>query len=168
MYWRRNRGGQGLSDKLRDYIFLGIGVLIAVAPGVFLFPHYVGDPLSPTNIVAVQIAFVPLYIATSLFIKSRMPDSAMPSLLRFAVLSAVASLVAWAAIAMTGHVLPWPVPGIVAPLFDFRGPNAVQAQRFELWCEYWIVIFGVLYTADWARRQLKSYSRRSEPDQDRR
>jgi hypothetical protein len=151
-----------LSDKLRDYVFLGIGVLIAVAPGVFLFPHYVGNPANPTNIVAVQIAFVPIYVAASLFIKSRMSDSAMPSLLRFAVLSAAASVIAWAAIALTQSDLPWPVPGIIAPLFDFRGPNAVQAARFELWCEYWLVAFAVLYTFDWARRSLT----RSTPDQD--
>jgi len=151
-----------LSDKLRDYVFLGIGVLIAVAPGVFLFPHYVGNPANPTNIVAVQIAFVPIYVAASLFIKSRMSDSAMPSLLRFSVLSAAASVIAWAAIALTPPGLPWPVPGIIAPLFDFRGPNAVQAARFELWCEYWLVAFGVLYTADWVRQSLT----RSKPDQD--
>jgi hypothetical protein len=144
-----------LNGRVREYVLLGAGVFIAVAPGIVLFPHYVGDPQNPADITLIQIAFVPLYIAISLFVKSRMPDSAMPSLLRFAVLSAAASLIAWALIAMTGVALPWPVPGIVAPLFDFRGPNAVQAARFELWCEYWLVVFGVLYTADWARRQLR-------------
>jgi hypothetical protein len=133
---------------------LGLGVFVAVAPGVAVFPHYVGDPANPTDITGVQIAFIPVYIATSLFVKSRMPDSAMPSLLRFGVLSAAASLISWATLAATGGALPLPVPGIVAPLFDFRGPNAVQAERFELWCEYWLIAFAVLYTADWARRQF--------------
>jgi hypothetical protein len=152
-----------LSPKVRDYVMLGIGVFVAVAPGVVVFPHYTGDPAHPTDITLFQIAFLPLYIAISLFVKSRMPDTAKPTLLRFGVLSAATSLLAWAAIAMTDEMLPWPVPRVVATLFDFRGPNAVQAARFELWCEYWLVIFGLLYTADWARRQLT----RSTPDPDR-
>ena len=145
---------QPLSPKLRDYVLLGTGVFVAVAPGVVVFPHYVGDPANPTDITLIQIAFIPVYIAISLFVKSRLPDTAMPSLLRFGVLSAAASLVSWAALAATGDTLPLPVPHIVAPLCDFRGPNAVQAARFELWCEYWLLLFGVLYTADWARRML--------------
>jgi hypothetical protein len=153
-----------LNPKLRDYVLLGIGVFVAVAPGVVVFPHYVGDPGNPTDITLIQIAFIPVYIAISLFVKSRMADSAMPALLRFGVLSAVASLLAWAALSLTGDALPLPVPGIVAPLFDFREPNAAQAARFELWCIYWLIIFAVLYTADWARRQFT----RSTPDPDRR
>jgi hypothetical protein len=152
-----------LAPKLYEHLLLGLGVFVAVAPGVFVFPHYVGDPANPTNITLMQIAFVPLYISVSLFFKSRMPDSATPALLRFSVLSAAASLIAWAAIAMTGNALAWPVPGMVAPLFDFRGPNAVQAARFELWCEFWVVAFVVLYTGDWAWRMLT----RSAPDPDR-
>ena len=151
-----------MPPNLRDYVILGLGVFVAVAPGVFVFPHYVGDPAHPTDITLMQIAFVPLYIAVSLFLKSRTPDSAMPSLLRFSALSAASSLIAWAALAGTADSLPWPIPGIVAPIFDFEGPNATQAGRFELWCEYWLVTFGVLYTADWARRLLM----RSVPDQD--
>lgn len=148
---------------MREYIVLGFGVFVAVAPGVVLFPHYVGDPANPANIIGIQLAFVPFYIATSLFVKSRMPSSAMPALLRFAVLSAAASLISWAMVALGGDTRPLPVPAIVAPMFDFRGPNAMQAEAFELWCEYWLIVFAVLYTADGARRQF----RRSTPDPDR-
>jgi hypothetical protein len=56
-----------LHPTLRDYLALGTGVFVAVVPGVFLFPHYVGDPDNPSDITLVQIAFVPLYIAVSLY-----------------------------------------------------------------------------------------------------
>ena len=36
--------GARVTPKLREYLILGAGVFIAVVPGVFLFPHYVGDP----------------------------------------------------------------------------------------------------------------------------
>lgn len=154
-----------MSPRLREYLILGTGVFIAVIPGVILFPHYVGDPASPADITLVQIAFIPLYIAGSLFFKSRMPDSAMPSLFRFSALSAATSLISWAVIALTPQdSFPWPVPSIVAPIFDFRGPNALQAQRFELWCEFWVVLFLVLYTATWA---IRTRLMRSTPDPDR-
>ena len=152
-----------MPDRVREYIILGIGVFIAVAPGVVVFPHYVGNPANPTDITLMQIAFVPIYIAISLFFKSRLPDSAFPSLLRFSAMSAVTSLIAWGALALTRSALPWPVPNFVAGLFDFEGPNAMQAERFELWCEYWVVIFLVLYTVIWASRAVT----RSAPDQDR-
>lgn len=162
---RPGRGRGILSPRIREYVILGVGVFIAVIPGVILFPHYVGDPAKTADITLVQIAFVPLYIAVSLFFKSRMPDSAMPSLFRFSALSAATSVISWAIIALTPNdSFPWPVPNIVAPIFDFRGPNALQAQRFELWCEFWVVLFLVLCTANWA---VRVYFMRSAPDPDR-
>ncbi len=149
-----------MPDKVREYVILGVGVFIVVAPGVAVFPHYVGDPAEPTDITPMQIAFVPLYVAISLFLKSRLPDSAFPAVLQFSALSAATSLISWGALALTRDALPWPVPNIVSGIFDFEGPNAAQAQRFELWCEYWIVIFLVLYTVIWAGRALT----RSAPD----
>ena len=154
-----------MNPGLRDYFILGLGVFVAVAPGVFLFPHYVGDPANPSDITLVQIAFIPIYIATSLLFKSRLSESAMPALFRYSALSAITSLVSWAIIALTTNdSFPWPVPNIVAPIFDFRGPNALQAQRFELWCEFWVVLFVVLYTAWWAVRTRLMRST-TDPDQ---
>jgi len=131
----------------------------ALLPFFALFPSRVGAPDQALDVGFATACVVAIIVIAIPLVLSQKQDRARIRLLRNLAIIAVTSMVATLLLRLDIRFPKFYIrtPHILAPMLGVDGESAYDADVFELYCELWLCVGGIIGAVTVVLRKLSSH-----------
>jgi hypothetical protein len=131
----------------------------ALLPFFVLFPSQIGAPSQALDFDFVVVCVMAIIVIAITFVASRKQDPARIRLLRNLAIIAVTSTVASLLLSLDIRFPKFYIrtPHILTPMLGVDGESAYDADVFELYCELWLCVGGIIGAVTVVLRKLSSH-----------
>ena len=131
----------------------------ALLPFFMLFPSQVGAPGQALNVDVVAVCLLATIVIAIVLVASQKQDRTRIRLLRSLAIIAVTSTVAGLLLNLDIRFPKFYVrtPHVLAPILGVDGESAYDADVFELYCELWMCVGGMMGAVTVVLRKLSRH-----------